>query len=174
VFLSLRYDHGLPSDAIAQRLRELSMAVDPALQVRNVVTLTQYYDQVRGLWRVISWSAALATLSGLLLSAAGMYALMSFAVAQRTREIGIRVALGARPRRLFVSIFGRAFRQLTVGILVGWMLAGLAIAVVGLNMMAAAGLLAAVAAIMLIVGILAAVGPARRSLRVQPAEALRN
>jgi ABC-type antimicrobial peptide transport system permease subunit len=123
---------------------------------------------------VISWSAAIATLSGLLLSAAGMYALMSFAVAQRTREIGIRVALGARPRRLFVSVFGRAFRQLAMGILAGWVLAGLAIAAVGLDLMAAAGLLGAVAGIMLIVGILAAIGPARRSLRVQPADALRS
>ena len=174
VFLSLRYDHQLPSDGIEQRIRELSMAVDPALQVRGVVTLTKYYHQVRSLWRVISWSAAIATLSGLLLSAAGMYALMSFAVAQRTREIGIRVALGARPRRLFFSIFGRAFRQLAMGILVGWMAAGLAIAAVGLELTAAVGLLAAVAGIMLIVGILAAIGPARRSLRVQPAEALRS
>ena len=174
VFLSLRYDHDLPSEGIEQRIRELSMGVDPALQVRGVVTLTKYYQQVRRLWRVISWSAAIATLSGLLLSAAGMYALMSFAVAQRTREIGIRVALGARPRRLFFSIFGRAFRQLAMGILAGWLLAGLAIAAVGLELTAAAGLLAAVAGIMLIVGILAAIGPARRSLRVQPVEALRS
>jgi ABC-type antimicrobial peptide transport system permease subunit len=103
-----------------------------------------------------------------------MCSLVSFAVAPLTREIGIRVALGARPRRLFVSIFGRAFRQLATGILVGWMIAGLAIAAVGLELTAAVGLLAAVAGIMLIVGILAAIGPARRSLRVQPAEALRS
>jgi putative ABC transport system permease protein len=174
VFLSLRYDQQLPSDAIEQRIRELSSAVDPALQVRSVQSLTKYYAQVRGLWRMISWSAAIATLSGLMLSAAGMYALMSFAVAQRTREIGIRVALGARPSRLFLSIFGRAFRQLATGIGVGWLVAALAIAAFGLELTAAIGLLAAVAAIMLVVGLLAAIGPARRSLRIHAAEALRS
>jgi ABC-type antimicrobial peptide transport system permease subunit len=61
-----------------------------------------------------------------------------------------------------------------MGIVAGWVLAGLAIAVVGVELMAALGLLAAVAGIMLIVGILAAIGPARRSLRVQPVEALRS
>jgi putative ABC transport system permease protein len=173
VFLSLRYDGQMPSDAIEHRIREVSSAVDPALQVRNVQLLTRYYETVRGLWRMITWSAAIATLSGLLLSAAGMYALMSFAVAQRTREIGIRVALGARPRRLFLSIFGRAFRQLALGIVVGWAMAAVAIALVGLDVWAAVGLLAAVAVIMLVVGLLAAIGPARRSLRVHAAEALR-
>jgi putative ABC transport system permease protein len=174
VFLSLRYDQHLPPDAIEPRIRELSLAVDPAIQVTTVQELTTYYEQVRGLWRLISWSAAIATFSGLLLSAAGMYALMSFAVAQRIREIGIRVALGASPRRLFIGIFGRAFRQLGLGILAGWVIAGVAIMAVGLDLMAAAGLLAAVALIMLIVGLLSAVGPARRSLRVQPSEALRS
>lgn len=173
VFLSLKYDQQLPSDDIEPRVQELALAADPAMQVTTVQWLTKYYEQVRALWRIISWSAAIATLSGLLLSAAGMYALMSFAVAQRTREIGIRVALGASRRRLFVEVFGRAFRQLALGILTGWMIAGLGIAAVGLQLSAAVGLLAAVAGIMLIVGLLSAVGPARRSLRVQPAEALR-
>jgi putative ABC transport system permease protein len=173
VFLSFRYDQQLPPDDIEPRIQEVSLAVDPAMQVTTVQWLTKFYDEVRGLWRIISWSAAIATLSGLLLSAAGMYALMSFAVAQRTREIGIRVALGASPRRLFVGVFGRAFRQLGLGILAGWMIAGLGIVAVGLELSAAVGLLAAVAGIMLMVGLLSAVGPARRSLRVQPAEALR-
>jgi ABC-type antimicrobial peptide transport system permease subunit len=132
-----------------------------------VLPLNVYYNQVYSLWRTITWAATMATLSGLLLSGAGMYALMSFAVAQRTREIGIRVALGARPRRLFMSIFGRAFRQLALGIVIGTLFAALAVAIAGLNLTASIGILVAVATIMLIVGLAAAIGPARRSLRVQ-------
>ena len=58
-------------------------------------------------------------LSVLLLSAAGMHALMSFTIAQRTREIGIRSALGAQPRHLLIGVFGRALRQLSLGVLAG-------------------------------------------------------
>ena len=67
----------------------------------------------------------------LLLSAAGIYALMSFTVAQRTREIGIRVALGARPRRVLGDIFSRATRQLALGMLVGSLASGALFAAVG-------------------------------------------
>jgi ABC-type lipoprotein release transport system permease subunit len=174
VFISLRFDRAQPADGIGQRIRDVGMSVDPALQVRAVLPLNVYYNQVYSLWRMTTWAATMATLSGLLLSAAGMYALMSFAVAQRTREIGIRVALGARPRRLFMSIFGRAFRQLALGIFIGTLFAALAVAIAGLNLTASIGILVAVATIMLIVGLAAAIGPARRSLRVQPVDALRS
>ena len=59
------------------------------------------------------------------LSAAGIYALMSFTVARRRREVGIRAALGAQPRRLLASIFSRALGQLAVGVVVGLLAAAL-------------------------------------------------
>jgi putative ABC transport system permease protein len=102
-----------------------------------------------------------------------MYALMSFAVAQRTREIGIRSALGANPRRLLLSIFGRVIRQLGLGRLVGSAISGAVFLNTDLSAGRATTLLLTVAAIMLVVGLLAALGPARRSLRIQAIEALR-
>jgi putative ABC transport system permease protein len=109
----------------------------------------------------------------LLLSAAGIYALMSFTIAQRTREIGIRVALGAHPRRLLLGIFGRVVRQLALGMLVGSLVSGVLFSTTGLGVQRATALLLAVAAIMMVVGLFAALGPARRSLRIQVTEALR-
>ena len=128
---------------------------------------------MRSFWHHLAWGIGLVTMSVLLLSAAGIYALMSFTVAQRTREIGIRAALGAHPRGLLFSIFGRALRQLSLGLLGGSLLSSAAFSAAGFGLGRASALLLAVAALMLIVGLLAALGPARRSLRIQAMEALR-
>jgi ABC-type antimicrobial peptide transport system permease subunit len=99
--------------------------------------------------------------------------MMSFTVAKRRREIGIRSALGADPRRILTGIFARAAAQLGAGVLVGLVLAAaFAVATDDVN---ARGFLMmpAIAGLMLIVGLLAALGPARRGLAVQPTEALR-
>ena len=100
-------------------MRGAGAQVDPALQLRRVVPLSDFYDELRSVWRTIAWAAGIITISVLLLSAAGMHALMSFTIAQRTREIGIRSALGAQPRQLLIGLFGRAMRQLSIGLLVG-------------------------------------------------------
>jgi ABC-type antimicrobial peptide transport system permease subunit len=98
---------------------------------------------------------------------------MSFTVAQRTREIGIRAALGAQPRRLMLNVFGRAMWQVAAGVLVGSILSGATFAAIGLGPASAAPLLLAVAAIIGSVGLMAALAPTRRALRIQASEALR-
>jgi putative ABC transport system permease protein len=171
-FISVRFNAAMPA-GFSSRLREIGAEIDPALQLRSAMRLTDYYDQVMSVWRYISLGIGLLTLSVLLLSAAGMYALMSFTVAQRAREIGIRLALGARPRSLLVSVFARALRQLALGLGVGSLASGMLISAAGLSPTLATGLLLAVAAIMLAVGLLAALGPARRSLRIHVSDTLR-
>ena len=111
--------------------------------------------------------------SVLLLSAAGIYALMSFTVAQRTREIGIRTALGGNPRRILAGVFGRVMMQLGIGLAVGSVLASMLFTITNLTFAGGLMLLATVAAVILLAGGIAAIEPARRSLRIQATEALR-
>ena len=95
---------------------------------------------------------------------------------KRRREIGIRSALGARPRRLLAAVFRRALGQVAAGFVVGILLALLVDyylpieAAGGRNV---PGVIPGAAAFMIVVGLLAALGPARRGLRVDPTEALR-
>jgi ABC-type antimicrobial peptide transport system permease subunit len=113
------------------------------------------------------------TTSVLLLSAAGIYSLMSLTVAQRRREIGIRTALGAAPKNLILSIFARSVRQISIGLVVGSMLAAAICSAAEMGSARASALIGTVALIMSIVGVLSALGPARRILKVQATDALK-
>jgi predicted permease len=161
--------------AFAARLREVAATIDRTVQVRDVRPLDVVLRDQQTELRLVAWSTGIVTLSVLLLSAAGLYALMAFTVAQRRREIGIRIALGANPHRILGSIFSRALIQLAAGIAVGVGVAALlGTATEGeLTGGAGLGMLPVVASFMLLVGVGAAVGPARRGLRIQPTEALR-
>jgi len=172
--LAVRVRGSTPA-AFASRLREVTMALDPQLQLRDVRTMDAVLrDQQIGA-RVGAWASGLITLSLLLLSATGLYALMSFTVTQRRREIGIRVALGANAHRLLASIFSRALGQLAIGIVLGVAIAALIDTESGGELTGGAGLgmLAPVAVFVLMVGLIAAAGPARRGLSIQPSEALK-
>jgi hypothetical protein len=170
--VSLRFGGPIPA-GISERLREISAQIDPALQLRRVVPLSDFYEELRYAWRMIAWAAGIVTIAVLLLSAAGMHALMSFTIAQRTREIRIRSALGAQPRQLLLGVFGRAMRQLSIGLVVGSLMSIAAFSAAGIGLGRGAALLVTVAAVITIVAAFAALGPARRSLRLPTVDALR-
>jgi predicted permease len=162
-------------DSFVDRVRAIGAAVDPNLQIRGVATVESTLKQEQALMRLIAAVLASVTLSIIVLSAAGIYSLMSFTVARRRKEIGIRAALGADPGQLLRGIFARAVGQLAAGAAVGGLAAVAVEHLSGGEMMQGHGafILPVVAIGMTCVGLLAALGPARRGLQIQPTEALR-
>ena len=162
---------------LAERLRDVAASVDPTLHVDEVRTLAEIYREHRFGDNLGAITIGAVTGSVLLLSAAGLYALMAFTVAQRRREIGIRSALGAQPGHLVAAVFRRAFWQIGAGSAAGMLaayLAGRYVPIEQIGGLPIPGILPGAAAFMLLVGVLASLGPARRGLRIDPTEALRS
>ncbi|HEX8696450.1 MAG TPA: ABC transporter permease [Longimicrobium sp.] len=162
-------------ESFGPRLRALAAGVDPTLRVDGLVPmdeLSQTELQFLDFWFRIT---VLVSAIAVLLSLTGIYAVMSFTVSRRTREIGIRVALGADARRVVLAIFRRPLGQVALGVAAGALLIGalLCVASEGMMPLKAVAWLAGYAAFMLGVCLLACVVPTRRALRIEPAEALR-
>jgi len=169
-------------EGFGPRVRELTAAVDPMLRLSDMYRLDKMTDKL--LWILNMWitlSVVLAAIA-VLLSLAGIYAVLSFTVSRRTREIGVRVALGASPKSLVSAIFKRPLINVTLGVVAGTLMIAL------LSVLANEGdgglarveyspaniaALVAYAALMLGVCLLACVVPTLRALRVEPTEALR-
>jgi putative ABC transport system permease protein len=158
---------------LAPRVAALARQGDAGLQLQDIMTLKEIVAerQKPGVFGGVVVATILIT--AVVFSAAGLYALMAVAVARRTRDIGIRIALGASRRRVLGSVFARAARQLGGGIIAGnslimliaWRADSLTTDLVVSSVITSV--------IMAVVGVLACAAPARRALRVQPTEALR-
>jgi ABC-type antimicrobial peptide transport system permease subunit len=150
--------------------------LDPGLRVTEIVRLADVGAENRIALGAMSSALTAIGLVTLLLSLAGVYAIVSLAVTQRTREIGVRVALGAERRAILWSVLRRSVVLVGVGGVVG-ALAGLMVSRVRLFVFAVPeggmGLFLALVGLMAAAGTLACWVPARRALRVQPMEALR-
>jgi len=152
-------------------------AYDARIPIHRAEPLQHFVDAEFGEYRVM---AVLASLCGglvLILTAAGLYGVQSYVVAQRTREIGIRIALGAGEHRVLRDVIGRGVVLVGIGILIGVAAAlGLARLIEGLLFGVPAHdpiSFAVVPAILLAVAISASAVPALRASRVDPVEALR-
>jgi len=163
---------------MASRLRQAVAEVDPELPVASVVDLRQALATSMGETRTIGWLVATFALLALVLAAIGLYGLVTFGVSQRVREIGIRIALGARPESLVRMVLAHGILLAGLGVAAGLALS----AVLG---RALEGLLFGVGATdgptlvgasltLLATAVLAAWIPARRAAHVDAAVSLRD
>lgn len=159
-----------------ETIRRTSIAVDPDLRIGAIRTVEELLQEAAKAMQMAMLALVSLATSVVLIAAAGIYALMSFTVARRRREIGIRAALGAGKGKVLREVLSSAMRQVSVGIVIG------AIAAMGLARVLGNteaswadffGKLLQIAGLMLLVGIAASVGPARRALRIEPTEALK-
>jgi putative ABC transport system permease protein len=169
---------GLDPVLIGAPLQHAVSSAMPGAAIDHVQTMTELLDEERSpdRFQMILFGAFAAV--ALLLSAVGIYGVMSFAVAQRTHEIGVRMALGARQRDVIRLIVGSGFRMALAGLGIG--LAG-ALALGRLMRSTLYGVqaadlasLATVVVLLLAVALVACWVPARHSAAVDPMHALRN
>ncbi len=163
--------------AFLPKLRSILAATEPELLLENPERLDQLFNE--SLWEARFTSMAFASIAAIavVLSAAGLYALMAFSVSQRTREIAIRATLGARPAVIVRAVVGRAFLQLIVGVAAGAWLATLIVPEVTNSFTLTENwrhMMAAVSVGMVLIGLLACAAPIRRALRIDPVQALRD
>lgn len=173
--LNVRVRAGDPAE-LAGPLRTLGASIDPDALLLDISTAAIAAAQAQGMTRLVGVSLASVIASVTLLAAAGIYALLSFTVARRRREIGIRAALGANRRRMVAGIFSRVLAQLGGGAMLG------ALAAVGLEQILEGAMAQDYRAMLLPVAVVlcvtlvavAAVGPLQQSVRLQPSDALRH
>lgn len=163
--------------AVAEQLRAQLKLIDPHLPLYNIKTLGTEIDESLLQERLVTWLSAAFGVLATLLTALGLYGVLTFSVARRTREIGIRVALGAQRRDVFRLIMIRGVVLVMAGVVVG-----LAASVAFSRLLSAllfgvkpnsVATLAAVSAGLIAVALLACFLPARRATKVDPLVALR-
>src|SRR5256884_9241614 len=167
-------------DSLASALPAMRRAVrefDSEMDVWDARTMDAYVDEPLAQPRLSTLLLSAFGLVGLLLAAIGLYGMMASAVQERTRDLGVRLALGATPGRLRREVLGAALSVTSVGAVVG-----LAAALVSSRLLTTLLFevsptdpitLAGVSVVLLGVGVGAAYVPARRAMRIDPAHALR-
>jgi MFS family permease len=162
------------------RVRGVASKVDPDLRMGRVAVLSDVYQS--DWYLMVAIAGGLVVLVGVLLAMAiiGIYAMLSFSVSERTREIGIRSALGASKPALVSAILGRSLVQIGLGTLIGLPVAAMVVfELTGKGgrahspLTAVVGALGLAAGIVLIVGVFSCLAPALRVLAIQAREVMR-
>jgi hypothetical protein len=163
---------GSDAAASAARLYGLVGAVDPNLRLSEVGTAAEVWAPVQMSERLAGWIFMTVAAIVLMLSVAGIYALMSFTVSRRSREIAIRTAVGASQGRIVRHIFARAVLQLLVGVAIGSVVA-VPVLLRGVQIEGPRSLII-VASLLLAAGTAACLWPVRRALAIDPAATMKS
>jgi predicted permease len=151
-------------------------ALDPDVPLLPALTVEESLSQLLWPQRIFgSMFAAFATIA-MLLATCGLYGVTAYSVSRRTREIGVRVALGATTRSIWWAITGTTIRQLAIGLVLGTagaaaiarVLPAMLVGTGGVNYLA----FAVVAIVLIVAGVTASAVPARRAMRLDPTTAL--
>jgi predicted permease len=163
---------------VAGAVRQALAAIDPNLPVLRVDTLSDHVGRALGRENVVANLAAFFGMVALALTCVGLYGLTAWSVQRRTREIGIRIALGARRSAVIGMVIREVLAQAAIGTLVGVPAAFVALRLIGsalYDVSPADPRHSAVATLILVACIVAAgYAPARRASRIEPIEALRH
>jgi predicted permease len=168
-----------PAPASVPMLRQFFLREAAGLPVGGVEPLEDVYRRSNDLDLKVAAAAGAAGALALLLASLGLYGVVSLAVSQRTREIGIRIAIGARPQRVAAMFFASGVRVSAIALAIG-----LPLSVLGVQVLLAYGVAIApvpnlwvlglgIGAVMLLVASAATWWPARRAASVDPAQTLR-
>jgi putative ABC transport system permease protein len=168
---------GDPTPAVAE-LRRAVQAIDPDLPLGEAQTLQAAKEQLGTPYEFVMTLLASFAAGALLLAGAGLYGVASRAVAVRTREIGIRLALGADPRRVFAQVLRNGLKLALAGTALGSLLALLMIKALltkiwWVSSVSAYAWVAPVALLMAVLATAASLAPARRATSIAPSLTLR-
>jgi putative ABC transport system permease protein len=177
-FTTVMIRSAVSPETIMTAVRKEVQAIDPDQPVFNLRTMEHALQQQMWPYRVFGTLFTIFAFIGLLLSAVGLYAVMAYAVTQRTQEIGVRVALGAQGNQVTWMVLKRGLVQLALGLvfgLAGGFFAGRALPSRILVQTTATDpwTFVAITVLLSLVAITACVVPARRAMRVDPLVALR-
>ena len=167
---------GQPADFVGP-LRGVLRGLDPRLRIYDIETLEQYASA--SLWKV-RWQATLLAFFGglaMLLAAVGLYGVVAYTVAQRTREIGVRMAMGAQHRDVLWMVLARGLGLTAIGIVCGCALSAGAMRLLSALLYGVSPLdpvaFTLASLVWISTALLASYVPARRAMRVDPMVALR-
>jgi predicted permease len=163
---------------LANVARETIRSLDSTVIIASVKTLREQVDESLHQDRLIAALCGIFSLLALALTCVGLYGTLSFSVVRRTNEIGVRMALGARPGNIFALVIGQGMRMVIVGLVIGAagalasasLLAKLLFGVKAADPVAFIG----VSVLLIVAAIVACYLPARRAMRVDPMVALRD